>query len=259
MEEPVEEVRYELLRPEQAVGRREACPLAYLPLGGIEWHGPQNPLGLDGLRAHELCVRAARRGGGVVFPVPWYGEMRDLFLAEANAPVRPRVAGAMGWPEQNFHKGHLGGKSVSAQALFYQELLFHIYYEIRSLMFEALYILVGHGPLKAYAALTAGVFERDTGVKTDVSYASELVEGYQEDHGALFETGVMMALRPELVDLSALPKGDPSELIGIGGRDPRNGAKEFGETFVGLCVDRLAERAGELLRRDASTGSLAVR
>ena len=254
-----EEVRYELLRPEQAVRRRKACPLAYLPLGGIEWHGVQNPLGLDGLKAHELCVRAAKRGGGVVFPVPWYGEMRDLFLAEANAPVRPRVAGAMQWSSQNFRKGHLGAKTVSAQALFYQELLFHVYYQIRSLSFGALYVLVGHGPLKNYAVLAAEVFERDTGVRTDVSYASELVEGYQEDHAALFETGVMMAVRPELVDLAALPRGDPSELIGISGKDPRQGALEHGRKFVSECVDRLAERAGKLLDRRASTGSMQVR
>lgn len=48
------EVRYELLRPAQVVARRTACPLAYLPIGGIEWHGPQNPLGLDGLLARPV-------------------------------------------------------------------------------------------------------------------------------------------------------------------------------------------------------------
>lgn len=36
---------YELLRPAEVVGRRTVCPLAYLPLGGIEWDGPHNPLG----------------------------------------------------------------------------------------------------------------------------------------------------------------------------------------------------------------------
>jgi len=54
-------VCYERLRPAQAVARRKRCPLAYLPLGIIEWHGPHNPLGLDGLGVHELCVRAAAK------------------------------------------------------------------------------------------------------------------------------------------------------------------------------------------------------
>ena len=255
----MEEVRYELLRPAQVVARRTDCPLAYLPLGGIEWHGPQNPLGLDGLKAHEICVRAAAKGGGLVFPVPWYGEAREIHLAEANDPVRPGVAREMGLPEDNFRKGRAGGKTVPAQVLFYQELLFHVYHEIRSLGFEAIYVLVGHGPLKPYAALTSQVFERDTGVKMAASYAGDLVEGYSEDHAARFETGVMMTLRPELVDLSALPDGDKSELVGIGGEDPRHGAAELGQAFVPACVDQLVARGRELLARPASDGAMFVR
>ena len=42
-----EVVRYERLRPAQIVARREACPVAYLPIGTIEWHGEHNPVGLD--------------------------------------------------------------------------------------------------------------------------------------------------------------------------------------------------------------------
>ena len=255
----MEEVRYELLRPAAVVARRTACPLAYLPLGGIEWHGPQNPLGLDGLKAHEICMRAAAKGGGLVFPVPWYGEVRELHLAEANASVRPGVAREMGLPEENFGKGSAGGKTVAEQVLFYQELLFHVYHQIRSLGFEAIYVLVGHGPLKPYAELTAQVFERDTGVKMAASYAADLVDGYREDHGARFETGVMMTLRPELVDLSALPAGDKSELVGIGGEDPRQGAAELGREFVPACVDQLVARGRELLDRPQSDGAMRVR
>ena len=65
------EVRYELMRPAELIRRREACPLAYLPLGPIEWHGWHNPSGLDGIKAHELCLRAARKGAGWCFP--WCG------------------------------------------------------------------------------------------------------------------------------------------------------------------------------------------
>ena len=49
---PVEEVRLERLRPEQidhALGRR---PAIYVPFGALEWHGYQNPVGLDALKAH---------------------------------------------------------------------------------------------------------------------------------------------------------------------------------------------------------------
>ena len=40
-------VRYEEMLPHEAVEARTKCPVAYLPVGGIEWHGEHNCLGLD--------------------------------------------------------------------------------------------------------------------------------------------------------------------------------------------------------------------
>ncbi len=246
-----DQVCYELLRPAQVVSRRTACPLAYLPVGTIEWHGPQNPLGLDGLQVHGICERAAQKGGGLVFPVVWYGEHRELNLAEVNVPGRAAVAVAMGLTPENFSRGYMGGDTFMEQANLYQQLLYHVYHQIRSLGFEALYVLVGHGPLRAYVALTAMLFERATGLKMDYSFATELVDGVEQDHAGRTETGTMMALRPDLVDLSQLPGGDASQLIGIDGKDPRTGAKELGESFVPACVDQLVVRARALLARSA--------
>lgn len=64
-------VRYELLRPEQVKARREAASIVYLVAGSLEWHGWQNPLGTDSLKAHAICCEAARIYGGVVLP-PFY-------------------------------------------------------------------------------------------------------------------------------------------------------------------------------------------
>ncbi len=253
------DVCYERLRPEQVIARRSDFPLAYLPLGVLEWHGPQNPLGLDGLKVHELCVRAATDGGGLVFPVPWYGEHRESHLAEANPGTTFVVADAMQLPVDSFSTGYMGGKTLVEQTLFHQDLLFHIYYQIRSLGFEAIYVLVGHGPLEVYAKLTAAVFERNTGVKMECSNAAGLVKGYQEDHAGRFETGVMMHLCPELVDLTTLPEGDKSTLIGIDGEDPRHGSTELGKAFVGCCVKQLAKAGHALLHRKASDGSMTVK
>jgi creatinine amidohydrolase len=251
-------VCYELMRPAQVVARRKACPLAYLPVGGIEWHGPQNPLGLDGLQVHEAAVRAAHRGGGLVFPVPWYGEHRELHLAEANEPVRDEIAQAMELPPENFRRGCMGGRTLMQQSRFYQELLDHIYHQIRSLGFEAIFVLVGHGPLREYVALTTMVFERATGVKMDFAGLTDLVEGVPVDHGARTETATMMTLRPDLVDLSQLPEGN-AHLIGISGKDPRTGAGELGEAFVPAAIDELVTRAAALLKRPASSGAMNVR
>ncbi len=125
----MEEVRYERLRPAQIVKLRQAFPLAYLPLGVIEWHGLQNPLGLDGLKVHGVATRAAQRGGGLVFPVPWYGAHRESHLLEFSAPSREAVAEALELSPGSFSPGYMGGETVSSQAFLYQQLLFHIYHD----------------------------------------------------------------------------------------------------------------------------------
>ena len=43
-------------------------PLAYLPIGTLEFHGEHLPFGVDSFEAHGLCVRAAELSGGVVLP-----------------------------------------------------------------------------------------------------------------------------------------------------------------------------------------------
>jgi creatinine amidohydrolase len=47
---------------------QQRFPVAYQPLGTIEWHGRQNPLGCDSIKAEEVCIHAARSAGGVVMP-----------------------------------------------------------------------------------------------------------------------------------------------------------------------------------------------
>ena len=75
--EGVREVRLEHLRPREIDEAMKECPLLFLPLGTIEWHGLHNIVGLDALKAHMLCVRAAERGGGLVAP-PLYGGVGGL-------------------------------------------------------------------------------------------------------------------------------------------------------------------------------------
>ena len=63
----MQEVRFQYLRPGQIVERRNECPVVYIPLGTLEWHGLHNPIGADALQAEELAIRCARKGG-VAFP-----------------------------------------------------------------------------------------------------------------------------------------------------------------------------------------------
>lgn len=71
-ENPGAEVRIEYLRPGQLLTLLDRFPAAWMPLGTVEWHGRQNPLGCDTIKAQRLCEEAARIAGGVVMPPVWF-------------------------------------------------------------------------------------------------------------------------------------------------------------------------------------------
>jgi len=66
------EVRWERMFVDELEAAFAACPVAYLPYGLCEPHGPQNALGCDGLRAHAFCRRAAELHGGIVAPTMFW-------------------------------------------------------------------------------------------------------------------------------------------------------------------------------------------
>src|SRR5436309_9900172 len=51
-------VEYELMRPPEIAQARARLPLAFIPIGPLEWHGPHLPMGMDGLHAHTVAMRS---------------------------------------------------------------------------------------------------------------------------------------------------------------------------------------------------------
>ena len=72
----VDKVDYEELLPHEFQARLAHRPVAYLPIGTLEWHGVQNALGADFLQSRGLFRRAAQRFGGIVLPPIWLGPDR---------------------------------------------------------------------------------------------------------------------------------------------------------------------------------------
>lgn len=70
-------VRYELLRPSEVKKIRDDIAIVYIPLGSLEWHSFQNPLGTDALKAHRICAIAAQKYGGIVLPSYYQGLLGD--------------------------------------------------------------------------------------------------------------------------------------------------------------------------------------
>lgn len=66
-------VQAELLSAAELAHTVARQPIAYVPLGAYEFHGPHLPMGLDALNAHGVCRVAAARSGGIVLPPLFYG------------------------------------------------------------------------------------------------------------------------------------------------------------------------------------------
>ncbi|MHB9027618.1 MAG: creatininase family protein, partial [Candidatus Latescibacterota bacterium] len=76
-----EKVRYAELLPHEFRKRLADKPLAYIPLGTLEWHGEHLPIGSDALQSEGLMVECARRYGGTVLP-PLHAGPGPTMLAE---------------------------------------------------------------------------------------------------------------------------------------------------------------------------------
>lgn len=246
-------VRYEEMLPHEAVAARKACPVAYLPVGGIEWHGEHNCLGLDTVKIHALAMECAKITGGAVFPPLFYGEPREQNLMEVTGDPDGEIAAKMELPKNNFAPGYMQENSFQAN-LNYVKFLHRIMVEIHSLGFRVIVVMPGHYPLLYHARAACELYNLDfCCYTTGLAWACigyELVRDEipeAGDHAAAWETSLMMTLRPDLVDLARLPKGPRGKMVGIGGRDPRRYASvEFGRKGVEAIVKRVTDRVKEI-------------
>jgi creatinine amidohydrolase len=246
------EVRYQRLRPAQVVARRKECPIVYVPIGTLEWHGEHNPLGADTLQAEGLAVLAARKGGGLVFPPLYFGENRSESLMESCAADRADIARKMDLPPENFGPDRMPF-SVTEQTLNYNRLLLHLLAEADTLGFKVGVLVAGHYPLLDHAQAAVLQFNR----RGRTAHGGGMLawacgdwallrrHGYPQagDHAAGWETSHLLALYPEAVDLSVLPpKG--GKVIGVGGTiPPQDATAEFGRETLEAAADILVRES----------------
>jgi creatinine amidohydrolase len=255
------EVRYHMLRPAQIVERRKACPIAYIPLGTIEWHGLHNPTGTDGLLAEHLANRCAEKGGGLAFPPLYYGESRLNGMMEAKAVDRDKIAEKMELPPENFELQRMPFAQTE-QDLNYFKLLVHILAEVESLGFSVGIFVAGHYPLLECAREAILLFNRrDYRPERMLAWAFAdylLLKDeikFAGDHAAGWETSHVMAIHPQAVDISLLPpKG--TKLIGVGGDEHAKTAweasPELGAEMFEKAVDVAIKEARHRLDNKAS-------
>lgn len=198
-------VQYKEMFPNEFKEVLAKNPLAYLPLGTMEFHGWHNVLGLDSIKAKRICVLAAERTGGVVLPALSLGY--DLFPDLDHQK----------YPNKAYDTYHIGAET-------YQKVLEQYFADIFKNGFKKLFVLAGHYPNKDIAQLAAGGFrDKKIWVMTEAD-----VIGEAGDHAAKWETSLMMALSPEYVDLMK-SKNQENPFLAVSGEDPNMASTEYGQ------------------------------
>lgn len=225
-------MRYEEMKPEDYRRAKEAAPIAYVPWGAHEWHGKQNPLGLDTLKAHGQCLALCAETGGVVFPHVYCGYQTMKLGAGFDCTLE-----------------------FSAECV---KLLVTEYLEqLADEGFKVIIILMGHyggEHMKAIWEVASDFNEshKDVAVWAFPDYEPTADEGFPGEHAACFETSYMMWFRPELVDMTRLPREGELDwkVEGIGGTDPRgNASAKKGRDGTNVLVKNAAPKILGMLEK----------
>jgi len=271
-------VKFEEMFPWEVAAAMAEAPLCYLPLGTLEWHGEHSAVGLDAIKAHAICVRAAARSGGLVVPpIYWSTDWRE------DLPDGNYLTGGI----ERGERYHVPGSMFWVRPETFRDLLLDAYEAMRRRGFRAIVVLSGHWSMEHNIAAI-----RDTGETFNRSHPEvgwllltdqEVVPDlhYPVEHAAGGEISLLMALRPDLValdkafetDRSLRPyyAGNPEHLrrrretrhkyIGVntavadGSNDPDRATVERGRELLEAIVERVASRAGALLAHITGGGN----
>jgi creatinine amidohydrolase len=267
----VTKVAFEEMFPWEVSRAIREAPIAYLPLGVLEWHGEHAAVGLDGIKAHAICTAAARLSGGVVVPALWWGadEREEL-------PDGDYLTGGI----ETGERYHVPGSMFWIRPETFRALLLDVFEAIRRRGFRVLVVVAGHWSPNVYLPTVQAAAESFFGGRPELRWTlildHELVPdlGYGSEHAAGGETSLLMAVRSDLVDLAMTFETDgaladdyageprhrerrrttPNRYIGLftgvedAANDPETSASaERGRTLLDAIAGRLAERARGLL------------
>lgn len=239
-----EKVRYSDLLPSEFRARLVACPVAYLPLGTIEWHGEHLPLGSDAIQSEALMVECAKRFGGIVWPPIHLGPDRAQLQEDGSVLIGMDYATTTKPPHQ------LDGSCYWVSQGIHLQQVDAILAQMKRAGFKAVFA-DGHGPSRW--SWVENIQEREIryGMKL-LGVTKEVSKEWrsQIDHAARNETSLMLHFRPDLVDMSRLPESRDELLQGVGGSDPRDATAEHGKECAEISIEmvgRLLEDTGLLI------------
>jgi creatinine amidohydrolase len=182
--------------------------VAFIPLGATEQHGQHLPLGVDAILPAAICETVARRVGGVIVPVLAYGNRSQ-----------PRTGGGPAFP---------GTINIAAQtfSLLLRDIITELYrHGVRRIAIvnghfeniwpsiEGIELALDQIGRASADALKILRFDHWEMIRPE-TLARVFPNGYpgiELEHASVIETSMMLALRPELVDLSEVANDGPAK------------------------------------------------
>ena len=237
-----EKILYEELQPAEFVEKINDFPVAYLPLGTLEWHGLHMPLGADGLQSKGFFELVAKRIGGIVMPM--------LFLGPDRAEQKDGLNyyGMDNFSFQDEHPQQLEGSAYYVDEDFFKAILDNIISNLKRAGFKMV-IAHGHGPsMEAFRSEHQHYLDKyDMPTYTLFELGSEGDEGIMTDHAAFNETTLVMGLRPDLVNMDNIM--DDEIPVAIWGKDPRGAASEAeGKRIIEKNLNIVCEKITEIAK-----------
>ncbi|WP_298407217.1 creatininase family protein [uncultured Chloroflexus sp.] len=181
-------------------------PICWLPWATLEPRGSHLPCGVAGYIAEAVTEGAARRVGGVLYPLLWWDSNDNIALFRQLVAARLAAVATQG-----FQVAIVIGLPETT-------------------MIDLALIEAAEAAWSQHQLLTLAISPL------------ELVDETMQDHGALWETSLLLAMHPELVDLSQFAPND--------GRNVRDVASpSLGNHALTLAIDRLAKAVQDVYTR----------
>jgi len=230
-------VHYGDLMPHEFEAALRERPVGYLPMGTLEWHGPQSPLGADFIQARGLLEEAARRFGGIVLPPLWLGpdatsideDGRQLVGMDIYSEPSRQLPGSLYW---------------ISEGLFIQ-MVEEILGQARRAGFRCI-VAEGHGPSRDTFGRMSKAWRRQFGLHLISAANFPDAWATQNDHAGTNETSILLAVAPDLVDMARLPESAEPASIGIWGDHPRAATASHGRELMERSLALIGKRLDDL-------------
>jgi len=223
-------VQYELMKGRDATAAIRAFPVGYLPIGCLERHGDHLPMGLDVIKAHQVCCHLAHALGGSVFPPHYYAGIHNMSAAQIAK-----------------HTSEWGNIYTDQSA---KDSLLDIIRQIAMTGIQVLVLYSGHYP-RCQIDMIQEIGATFTGATslTVIPFSECLI--MEGDHAGISETSFMLYLDKNLVDMTRISDVNHRDHGWTEQTSPATASRAKGKQDVQAVITHLQSKIEAALRKES--------